>query len=706
MSLGQIKPVPPAGDQAVLALVRNAASAARVGAESRETGAATTALAAEPVGEQRADQPIAETLVRWKRLCERLESVATESELSDALGCWLRIGAEPLCASGGLIEVNLGGGAGTGETLRASFGLDERSSRAMSCSSICGGVLPMPSATELVFDLARSDAFGSLLVQPFLDQDGVLGVLSVPFRSKCGFLGVLRYCFTQRISASDAACAMAELLAQRIVSLVESRLLARRVLAAESRLHAVLDGAGASIITVSHDGRIIEANDVSAVIFGYQREELQSLALSTLFPASAERLLGDAATDGAAGSRSFELEAQRRDGTIFIADVVVGTGALQRGRTLVVRDASARRSADAQMRQCERLASIGTVAAGLGHDLNNTLLPVRAHLTALSRLATPRAKAEYDGHAREIRAGLEHLQALADALHFLATDAEPWVGAATDVASWWTLAGPLLEKALHDRATLELSFESELPRVLLDERSLARIALSTLVNAGEAMPRERPRELARVLLRARRSPDGTMVVLEIADNGIGMTDEVRRRAFDAYFTTKMRGLGTGLGLPIVRGIVERAGGRVEIDTQAGVGTTVRIMLPAERVLAHELRQPRVACTVQNGRLASAVTAILATNGLVDLESDPEHADIWIVSREQLVDSAAERWCAERPAAQLIVLGSRAADRFGAQGVRGATVVPSARDLSSISAAIKQVLASASTSELSRGAIHG
>lgn len=706
MSLGQIKPVPPAGDQAVLALVRDSAPTARAGDEAHDAGAAVAAPAAQAAREHGAEQPVADTLLRWKRLCERLESVAIESELSDALGCWLRIGAEPLGASGGLIEVNLGGSAGVGETLRASFGLDERSARAMSCTSVCGGSLPMPSATELVFDLAHNDTFGSLLVRPFLDEDGVLGVLSVPFRSKAGFLGVLRYCFAQRIASSDAACAMADLLTQRIVGLVESRLSVRRALAAESRLHAVLDGAGASIITAAQDGRIIEGNDVTAVIFGYQREELRSLSLSTLFPASSERLLGEAAIDAAAGQHSVEVEAQRRDGSTFIAEVVVGAGALQRGWTLVVRDASARRSADAQMRQCERLASIGTVAAGLGHDINNTLLPIRAHLSAISRLAKPREKADYDRHACELRAGLEHLQALADALHFLSADNALRPDAATDVELWWTLAAPLLEKTLHDRATLEIALEPDLPRVLIDERSLARIALKTLVNAGEAMPRERPRELARVLLRARRSIDGTAVIIEIADNGIGMTEEVRRRAFDAYFTTKMRGLGTGLGLPIVRGLVEEAGGRVELDTQPGVGTTVRIVLPAERVGAHEARQPRVAGTLHGGRLTSAVNAILATNGVVDLENDPERADIWIVSRELLSDGDAERWCAAHPAAQLVVLGSQAGDRPRAPWERGATVVPSARDLSSISAAIKQVLASASTSELLRGANHG
>lgn len=695
MSLGNLKPVTPAGERAPLWLVRDGAP---LGSEAPVTPASGEST------EDAAHRAATEVLGRWKRLCDRLESVSTEGELGDALRCFLRIGAEPLGACGGIIEGAFG--AAGGEMLRVSFGLDERSSRALSSTTVAGGVLPIPDETEFVADLAQSEAYGGLLVRPFLETEGVLGVLSTPLRAKSGFAGVMRYCFSRQPSASHTVLLLAEMLAQRVVALIELRMLQRRSQAAESRLHSVLDGAGAAIITVSVEGRILESNDATTAIFGYQRDELRGMSLASLFPADSGRLLDGRRASPRAEPRALDFEAQRRDGSPFVAEVVVGAGALQSGRTLVVRDATARRSADAQMRQCERLAAIGTLAAGLSHDLNNTLLPLRAHLSALLPKRAVHGGAAKVHHVHEVRAGLAHLQELADAVHFLATDTDTCPTATSDIAGWWAHAGPLLEKALHGLASLEVSIAADLPRVRIEERALSRVVLSLLVNAGEAMPRERPRELARVLLRARCLDGGASAVIEVADNGMGMSDEVRRRAFDPYFTTKTRAIGSGLGLPIVRSIVEQTGGSVEIDTMAGVGTTVRLVLRAERPGAQRVGAPRVACTVSDGRIASMVRSVLATNGVVELEHDPSESDIWIVSDSELTDGVAERWGSARPASGLIVLGSRDGSRSAASRCREASVNIDTRDLSSLSAAIRQALVDAGTLDFERGVSNG
>ena len=647
------------------------------------------------------DADIGATLSGWRRVSERLESVSAETELSDAISCWLRIGAEPFGASGGLLELRLGGGSG--ETQRASFGIAEPSARSLSGFHADAGVPPFPSEAEFVADLAESEEFGGHLVRPLLEQDGVRSVVSTPLGSKSGFCGVVRYFFVQRVEPDGRMRALIALLAQRLTALVESRILLRRAQAVESRLHAVLDGAGEGILAIAADGRILEANHAAATIFGYSREELRGTLLAALVPRHHARLLEGDRDVMAASPKGFEFEAQRRDGSEFIADTVVGAAALQHGRTLVIRDASARRTADARMRQCERLASIGTLAAGLGHDLNNTLLPMRARLSALTRFRRSGSASERDAHFAHLRTGLEYLQSLADALHFLASDSDIGVGTATDLAPWWQLTGPLLSKALHDRATLEVAIESELPRVAIDEHSLTRAALGILVNAGEAMPRERPRELARVLLRAFRADDGRSVVVEFADNGVGMTDETRRRAFDAYFTTKTRAIGTGLGLPIVRSIIERAGGRVELDTSSGVGTTVRLVLASEPdcddgVHHGGIAPPQVACIIGDGRLAAVVASLLAAHGVDSIGDDPCAADIWIVSDDLLTEECAVRWCSMRVAVQLVVLSVRQDRRSDAAGRLGATVVSRPYDLRGIEAAIKQALVSANSTK--------
>lgn len=96
------------------------------------------------------------------------------------------------------------------------------------------------------------------------------------------------------------------------------------------------------------------------------------------------------------------------------------------------------------------------------------------------------------------------------------------------------------------------------------------------------MPRGRDPALARVRISARASDGVESVVLEVADNGVGMSPAVERRIFDPFFTTKTRGLGSGLGLPIARRLIEAADGRVSVETVLGKGTVVRIELPVAR----------------------------------------------------------------------------------------------------------------------------
>ena len=94
------------------------------------------------------------------------------------------------------------------------------------------------------------------------------------------------------------------------------------------------------------------------------------------------------------------------------------------GWTLFAHDASQRRKRETEGRQSERVASVATLASGLGHDLNNTLLPVRAHLNALLRIVEDGMRERARPHLSAIRDGLDYLQQLADALHFLATDSD------------------------------------------------------------------------------------------------------------------------------------------------------------------------------------------------------------------------------------------------------------------------------------------
>ncbi|MHC4448311.1 MAG: PAS domain-containing protein, partial [Planctomycetota bacterium] len=143
-------------------------------------------------------------------------------------------------------------------------------------------------------------------------------------------------------------------------------------------------------------------------------------------------------------------------------------------------------ASQAQLRLTDRLASIGTLAAGLGHDMNNVLLPVRCRLDALAARELPREAAE---HFEAVRKCVQYLQQLADGLHLLALDPEHTepAGESTELSSWWEQVGSLLARGLPRHVRLATSWPSDLPPVAVAPHRLTQAVLNLLVNAGEAV---------------------------------------------------------------------------------------------------------------------------------------------------------------------------------------------------------------------------
>jgi hypothetical protein len=206
------------------------------------------------------------------------------------------------------------------------------------------------------------------------------------------------------------------------------------------------------------------------------------------------------------------------------------------------------------------------------------------------------------------------------------------------------------------------------------------------------MPKDRPRELAKVVIRAHTAPGGDAVLLEVADNGMGMSEEVRRRALDMFFTTKTRGIGTGLGLPLVRGVVERAGGTVDIDSRVGLGTTIRLRMPVAKDPEEEIG-PSAWVQMTDGRAASIVRAALEARGvLVEDAAQFDGVDIRVVDRDHISIEEARRWIGVHPAPHLVVIGALSPSERRELAALGVTLVPNHSDLAAIEAGLDAALA--------------
>jgi PAS domain S-box-containing protein len=639
-------------------------------------------------------------IAAWRRTCERLDDLDAIGGIGEALFEWIRIAGEALGAMAGVCELRIERGSDGLETLRSTFGLDDRVASMLAVGdprdvrSLDQRQRLSAETVEIIDALDRDQRFVGTLVGTVLEAAGVRSLVTLHVHRRGEFGGSLTYAFPATDPLSCGQRWLASMLVDRLSTMLRVRGLSQRLQRNDVRLHAILEGAGDAILTVGPDERVIDANHAASLMFGYARDEALGLQLVEVLPhlsreAPVPWTLGIAGTQP--GRQPRETVARRRDGSEFLAEVVSGSGARQHGHTLLIRDAGVRRAAELHSRQCERLACMGTLVAGLSHDLNNALLPIRAHVGALAKSRIRNDKSERERHHRAIAEGLASLQSLADGLHLLASEERPAVDASTDIAQWWELVGPLLSKALHGRAAIESAIAHGVARVLVDEQSLTRAVLALIANAGDAMPAQRPSELGRVVLRA-YTRSAREVVVEVADNGMGMSDEVHRRAFDAYFTTKPRGIGTGLGLPIVRMIVERSGGHVELETHPGVGTLVRLVFRSTPPAEALIRTISVAFLPNDGRLATMFATLLRARGVEpELREDPWQSDI-CVAAERMVDPAmADRWMARRPAHQLIVIGVPPGAERCALGERGVTLIDKPVQISNIEAAIRHVL---------------
>jgi CheY-like chemotaxis protein len=245
-----------------------------------------------------------------------------------------------------------------------------------------------------------------------------------------------------------------------------------------------------------------------------------------------------------------------------------------------MRDLSDRRKAEA----AARLAGVGTLAAGVAHEINNPLTFVAANLELAEEAV--RSLAERPEDARAVAAEARH--ALADAragalrVRDIVRDLkvfsreEEGTGP-VDVRRALQAALAIARSELKPRARVRVLLDEPVPPVLANEHRLGQVFLNLLVNAAQAIPPGRA-EANEVAVAARAA--GGEVVAEVRDTGSGMSPEVRARIFEPFFTTKPLGQGTGLGLSICHGIVAALGGRIEVESVAGQGSTFRVVLPA------------------------------------------------------------------------------------------------------------------------------
>jgi signal transduction histidine kinase len=247
--------------------------------------------------------------------------------------------------------------------------------------------------------------------------------------------------------------------------------------------------------------------------------------------------------------------------------------------------ASEHRDLQSRLAQTDRLTSLGTLAAGVAHEINNPLAYVLLNLGYVAEELPKLLAGNPAERAREVRLALDHARGgaerIRDIVRSLKTFSRPENDAVgpLDVAQVLEAALAMIANEIRHRAKLVKDFVP-VPEVVANEARLGQVFLNLLMNAVQALPEERTdTNEIRVVVRTASSH---RVAVEVHDNGIGIAPQVRGRIFEPFFTTKPVGIGTGLGLAICHGIVTSLGGVLSVESEVGKGSTFRVELPALR----------------------------------------------------------------------------------------------------------------------------
>ncbi|MFO1059652.1 MAG: PAS domain S-box protein [Dongiaceae bacterium] len=361
----------------------------------------------------------------------------------------------------------------------------------------------------------------------------------------------------------------------------------------EARLHTILESTVDGLITIDETGVIRTFNGPAERIFGYRADEVIGRNVSILMPepyrSRHDRYLATYLRTGQARIIGIgrEVEGLRKDGSIFPLDLAIGEMVVEEGRREfvgTVRDISERKRLEDQLRQAQKMETIGQLTGGVAHDFNNLLTVILGNAEDLADelKGEPRLRelAEMTRIAAERGAELtKRLLAFArrQALDPRATDLNALLGG---------IEG-LLRRTLGEDIAIQLARAPGLWPAQIDATQLEAAVLNLCVNARDAMPgggrltietANAPLDLA----YAGSHPDlqpGDYVMIAITDTGTGMPAEVAARAFEPFFTTKEVGRGSGLGLSMVYGFAKQSGGHVKIYSEPGHGTVVKLYLP-------------------------------------------------------------------------------------------------------------------------------
>ncbi|MEO8181749.1 MAG: response regulator [Deltaproteobacteria bacterium] len=469
------------------------------------------------------------------------------------------------------------------------------------------------------------------LSREILAQVDTASAQVVPLISDGRGVGAMLLCAKHTDVTNDDSIAFARAMGNQLAQSLELAKSFARLTASERRYRAVTEAAREAISILAPDGIIQECNPSFAAALGLPRGSIIGHRISDFAPVGQEQGSGkspDWAQDADVGPAPVAL--LKSDGSIVLMEFTsrsVDLGA-EKFSVSIGRDVTERVKTQAQLMFSDRMVSIGSLAAGVAHEINNPLTATVANLEfALERVAELAKKhgadqvADLDELLRDASAGAQSVRTIVRDLKIFSRAEEDHRGP-VDLQRVLESSIRMAWNEIRHRAQLVREYES-IPAVEANESRLGQVFLNLIVNAVQALP-DGYADKNRIWIRTRVEPSGR-VVAEVEDTGPGIPQEVLRRLFTPFFTTKARGVGTGLGLSICQRIVTSFGGEITVDSVVGRGTRFSVsLLGSQRSADASFTTPlRVTSAGRRGRVLvvddDAMSATAISRGL-----SPEH----------------------------------------------------------------------------------
>lgn len=369
-------------------------------------------------------------------------------------------------------------------------------------------------------------------------------------------------------------------------------------LSTEQKFNAILDNTVDGLITIDERGIVQSYNKACEKMFGYEVFEVIGRNIKMLMPSSyAENHDQYLQNYRESGHRKIigigrEVEAQRKDGTVFpidlsVAEVKIGQQRLFSG---IIRDLTERRLQDEQLRHGQKMEAVGQLTSGVAHDFNNLLTVVLGNTRLIRKVMAAQKKlavfADISERLDDIdvaaRRGADLVRRL-----MVFTRQRPLQKAEVDINASILEAQGLLMRALGETVHLKMDLQNNMGLVQIDQDQFVNALINIVVNARDAMPQGGTLSIQTKSIQLEKKhlnqypglSAGPHVLISISDTGTGMSEDVRSRIFEPFYTTKPAGEGTGLGLSMVYGFIQQSGGHIDVESKLGKGTTFKIYLP-------------------------------------------------------------------------------------------------------------------------------